>query len=166
VTSNQFNTPIQSNTLNNFNTIEESLLKDSLNTNVRLDLASKYYTQQNFEKALFHFLKVSEIEPKNLIALINIGNIYYDTQVFDKAIIYYDKALTIDNNNINVKCDKATCYLNSNMPDKAIEILKENIKQDYNHAQSHHNLSVIYRQLGKNKEADEELLIFNKLNIN
>jgi tetratricopeptide (TPR) repeat protein len=158
--NNQANTSLD----NNIESIEKLLLTDSLNIDIRIDIASRYYSEQNFEKAFFHFFKVFEIDNKNLNALINLGNIYYDTQQFDKAIIYYDKALIIDKGNINVKCDLATCYLNIKMPEKAIEILKENVAINYNHAQSHYNLAVIYKQIGKIKESDEEMRIFNSLN--
>jgi hypothetical protein len=42
-------------------------------------------------------------------------------------------------------------------------LLKENIKIDYNHLQSHHNLSLVYDKLGMKTESAEELAIFDKL---
>lgn len=143
---------------------EKQLGTDSLNIEVRLNLASILYSTKEFEKAIYHFSIVNKINKKNLEALISLGNIYYDIQQNEKAIDYYEKALAIDNKNINVRCDLATCYLNIKKPEKALEILKENIVMNFNHTQSHYNLSIVYKQLGKTKEAEEELKIFNKLN--
>ncbi|MFH0867648.1 MAG: hypothetical protein V1904_15770, partial [Bacteroidota bacterium] len=70
----------------------------------------------------------------------------------------------LDSTNTNVRCDMATCYLNIKKPQKALILLKENIKMDNNHSQSHHNLSVVYTELGMTKEAEEESDIFKKMN--
>lgn len=146
--------------------LESSLIQDSLNIENRLDLALRYYSKYEFEKAIFHFSKIISIDGKNLDAIINIGNVYYDTQQYAKAMEYYQNALVIDDSNINVRCDYATCYLNEKMPEKAIEILNENVKRNFNHAQSHYNLAIIYKQLGKVQESDKEMKIFNSITPN
>jgi len=142
---------------------EKILEKDSLNTDLRSQLATSYYAAKNFEKAIFHFLKIYSADNKNLSAITNLGNLYYDTGKNEKAIEFYEKALKIDNTNIGVRCDMATCYMNIKNFDKAITILKENIQMNDKHIQSHHNLAIAYKQSGKQKEADEEMAIFEKL---
>lgn len=142
----------------------ETMLKtDSLNTDIRLKLAAIYYTNKNYEKAIYHYLIVNSIDKNNLAALFNLGNIYYDTQRNKEAIQYYERFLKLDNNNSNVRCDLATCYMNLNNIDKAISLLRENIKINFNHPQSHYNLSVMLKQTGKVAEAEEELKIFNSM---
>jgi tetratricopeptide (TPR) repeat protein len=142
----------------------EMMLKtDSLNTDIRLKLAAIYYTNKNFDKALYHYQIVNLIDKKNMAALFNLGNVYYDTQQNEQAIKYYEKFLELDKNNSNVRCDLATCYMNLNNTGKAISLLRENIKIDFNHLQSHYNLSVMLKQTGKTAEADEELKIYNTL---
>lgn len=142
---------------------EEILEDDSLNTELRLALAANYYVEKQFEKAIYHLLIVCRIDKKNIEALITLGNVYYDAGQDVDAIIYYEKALVMDNKNVDVLCDLATCYLNMNKPDKSYSLLMKNLKINPNHAQSHHNLSVVYTQLGKTKEAAEEMEIYNKL---
>jgi Tfp pilus assembly protein PilF len=151
------------NTVDSFAVYEKALALDSLNIDLRNALAAKYYSADDYERAEFHYSKVCNVDKKNLLALTGLGNIFYDTKQFKKAIEYYQKALSIDEKNTNVRCDMATCYLNINLPGKALIILKENLAIDYNHAQSHHNLSVVYQKLGKQKEADEEMRIYNNL---
>ena len=142
---------------------ENMLLKDSSNISLRTLLAKEYYAAKKYNNAISHFTTIYNYNNKNLTALINLGNLYYDTELYDKAIEFYKKALVIDNTNTNVRCDMATCYLNIKEPKTALALLKENIKMDNNHKQSHHNLSVVYTELGMTKEAEEETAIFDKL---
>lgn len=142
---------------------ENVLINDSLNTDLRLALATNYYAEKQFDKAIEHLLIVCNIDNKNIEALIILGNIYYDSEQNENAIKYYEKALALDNKNVNVRCDLATSYLNIKNPNKALNLLKKNIEMQPNHAQSHHNLSIVYTQLGKTKEAEEQMKIFNKL---
>jgi len=144
-------------------TYETVLQNDSLNTDVRLKLAAIYYTNKNFDKAIYHYRIVNKIDKENLAALFNLGNIYYDTQQNQEAIAYYERFLKLDNKNSNVRCDLATCYMNLNNTDKAISLLRENIKINFNHPQSHYNLSVMLKQIGKTAEGEEELKIYDTL---
>lgn len=146
--------------LDNIDSYEMALKTDSLNTGIRLRLAGQYYTNKNYDKALYHYLVVNNIDKKNMAALFNLGNVYYDTQQDELAIKYYEKYLELDKTNSNVRCDLATCYLNLNNTNKAISLLYENIKINYNHPQSHYNLSVILKQSGKTAEAEEEMKIY------
>ena len=171
--SNESKKTDNSNTQTNNNTVEtpaydnawyeKTLVHDSLNIELRTTLAANYYTSKESDKAIYHFLKIYKIDNKNLTALTKLGNLYYDTQQNEKAIEFYEKAIAIDNKNIDMRCDLATSYLGINKLEKAIQILKENIKMHYNHEKSHHNLSVILRQSGRIKEADEEMKIYNQM---
>ena len=143
---------------------ENILSKDSLNIELRLALATNYYAERNFDKAIYHLLIVYNIDNNNIEALINLGNVYYDWGQNEKAIEFYEKALVLDTKNVNVRCDLATCYLNIKDPEKALSLLKKNLGQDKNHVQTHHNLAVVYKELGKTKEAEEEINIYNNLN--
>lgn len=143
--------------------LETELKTDSLNTELRLRLAAVYYTNKDFEKAISHYLIVTQIDKENMAALFNLGNAYYDTEQNEKAIIYYEKFLKLDKSNSNARCDLATCYLNINNPAKAISLLRENIRINNNHPQSHYNLSVILKQTGKIAEADTEMEIYKKM---
>ncbi len=143
---------------------ENVLAKDSLNTQLHLALATNYYAEKQFDKAIEHLTKVCSLEKENLEAIIILGNVFYDATQYENAIVYYEKALVLDAKDLNVRCDLATCYLNIKKTDKAFALLKKNLEMDSKHAQSHHNLSVVYKEMGKTKESDEEMKIFNSLN--
>ncbi|MBK6966794.1 MAG: tetratricopeptide repeat protein [Bacteroidales bacterium] len=143
--------------------LETMLKTDSLNLETRLKTAAIYYTNNNFDKAIYHYLIVNRIDKDNLAALFNLGNIYYDIQRNEEAVKYYEQFLKLEKNNTNVRCDLATCYMNLNNTEKAISLLRENIKIDFNHAQSHYNLSVMLKLTGKTADAEEELKIYNAM---
>ncbi|MFZ4546912.1 MAG: tetratricopeptide repeat protein [Bacteroidales bacterium] len=145
---------------------ETALMTDSLNTDIRLKLAAEYYMNKDLQKAQFHYLKIIGYDKNNMAALFNLGNISYDLQQYSQAIKYYEAFLEKDSNNSNVRCDLATCYLNIDNPQKAISILQENIRLNANHLQSHYNLSVVLKQVGKTEEAEKELKIYNALSAN
>ncbi len=146
-----------------FSAMENQLSGDSLNIELRSVLAAKYYSVGNLNKAAYHFSLVHEMAPTNLDAVRNLGNIFYDDNKNEKAIQFYEQALAIEPNDINMRCDLATCYSRINKLKKATDILRENIKKDFNHAQSHYNLSVILEQDGKMKEAAEEMKIYRSI---
>ncbi|NVO19317.1 MAG: tetratricopeptide repeat protein [Bacteroidetes bacterium] len=149
--------------LDDHTTYEKILAKDSLNTDARLKLAAYYYLNKDYNKALYHFLIVHTIDKNNMAALFNLGNINYDLEQNEEAIPYYEKFLAKDKSNYNVRCDLATCYIRLNKYDKAINLLKENIQANYNHLQSHFNLSYALKQSGKITEANEEMNVYQKL---
>ena len=153
----------ETNVVDSLTILNNMLIIDSLNDQVRVRLATKYYIGKDFDKAIFHFLKVYTHDNKNMIALLTLGNLYYDTQEDKKAIIYYQKYLALDSTAIYARCDMATCYLNIKQPDQAKKFLLQNLRQDPNHIQSHHNLSVVYKELGMIKEANAEMEIFTEL---
>jgi tetratricopeptide (TPR) repeat protein len=162
--SNQVSVPNNnSNIITDVGPLEKLVKDDSLNVINRLNLGTAYYSNMEFDKAIVQYMKVLDLEKKNIDAIINLGNIYYDINENQKAVDFYKKALAIDNKNLNVSCDMATCLDKLGKTDEAIKILKDNIKIDFNHAQSHHNLSKFYEKKGNKTEEEKEEKIFNDM---
>jgi len=143
--------------------LENVLLTDSLNIPARLKLAGIYYSIGNTGKALDHYFFILRHDENNQEAIVNVGNLYYDLHKYQEAIPYYERYLKTDKNNIGVRCDLATCYLNIDDIPKAGSLLKENLRINPNHPQSHYNLSVLLSRTGKQQEADAEMKIFTSL---
>ena len=55
-----------------------------------------HYRQENFETSAWHFLRVIELKPDNLMAYVNLGNVYYSQGMYEKALEGYRKAAQID----------------------------------------------------------------------
>jgi tetratricopeptide (TPR) repeat protein len=103
--------------------------------------------------------------PKNLDALIQLGNLYYDQGQHLQAVEWYGKALDIDPRNPNVRTDRGTSYWNLNQPDEAIAEFQKSLQVDPGHVQTLYNMGLVYLR-GKNniaeaKKAWQKLLAAN-----
>lgn len=108
------------------------------------------------------FQEILAKDPKNLQALVALGNIFFDTGQDLQAIENYERALAIEPGNNNVRTDMAVCYRRAKRPDRAIEELKRVISSDPRHPQSRFNLGIILVQdvgdLAGGAKAWEDLL--------
>ncbi len=82
-------------------------------------------------------------DPKNLNALIELGNAYFDTDQFDKAIESYSRALEIDQKNADVRTDLGIMYRRKKDFDRAIVEFKKAAELDSKHINSRYNLGIV-----------------------
>lgn len=82
-------------------------------------------------------------DPKNLKALIEIGNLNFDSNQIDEAVKYYSQALEIDPQNTDVRTDLGIMYRRRGEIDKAIGEFKKAAQIDPRHANSRYNLGVV-----------------------
>jgi cytochrome c-type biogenesis protein CcmH/NrfG len=88
---------------------------------------------------------VLEKDPKNLQALITLGNVYFDTDRYQEAIDAYSKALAIDPKNPDVRTDMGIMYRRLGQFDKAIEAFRQAAQDNPMHANSRFNLGVVLK---------------------
>jgi cytochrome c-type biogenesis protein CcmH/NrfG len=78
-------------------------------------------------------LAAIKADPKNVDALIQLGNVYYDHHVYPEAIQYYTRALELKPDNPDVRTDLGTAFWYSGFADNAVaeyeKVLK--IRPDY-----------------------------------
>jgi len=84
-----------------------------------------------------------EKNPKDIEALIFLGNANYDIQRCEKAAEYYEQALVLDPKNIRVRTDLATCYRNTGKVEQAVKELKQVLAIDPLHENALYNLGII-----------------------
>jgi predicted Zn-dependent protease len=82
-------------------------------------------------------------DPKNLNALIELGNAYMDTSRFPQAIGAYEQALAIDPNNVNVTVDMGICQRRSGRPDLALKAFRGAQKLQPKHGLARMNAGVV-----------------------
>lgn len=111
------------------------------------------------------FLKdILREDPKNLNALIKLGNIMMDTKQFKEAIDAYEKALKIEPKNVDVRVDLGTCYRYVGMPNKAVEEYRKAITINPKHPYAHKNLGVVLiYDLGDTSGGIKELELYLSL---
>ncbi len=82
-------------------------------------------------------------DPKNLNALISLGNMMMDKSRFNEAIDAYQKALDIDPKNVDVRVDMGTCYRNIGKPDVAVKEYRKGLEFNPQHLNGNRNLGVV-----------------------
>lgn len=82
--------------------------------------------------------------PKDVEALVFLGNANYDIQRFEKAKEFYLQALDADPHNTHVQTDLASAYRNLGDIDKALEELDRVLKVDPKHEVALYNSGIIY----------------------
>jgi cytochrome c-type biogenesis protein CcmH/NrfG len=82
-------------------------------------------------------------DPKNLKALIELGNLYFDAEQFDSAIQFYTRALEIDPKNPDVRTDMGIMYRRKGNPDRALAEFKRAAQEDPKHVNSRYNIGVV-----------------------
>jgi cytochrome c-type biogenesis protein CcmH/NrfG len=93
-----------------------------------------------------------EKNPKDLEALIFLGNANYDITRFDNASQYYKSALEIDPTRIHVRTDLATCYLKLGQTDNALAELQKVLKQDPDYENALYNVGLILLEIKKDNQ--------------
>jgi Tfp pilus assembly protein PilF len=102
--------------------------------------------------------KTVEQAPKDVALLTQLGNKLYDAGQFNQAAEYYQRVMAIDPGNISVSTDLGTALFYAGQVDAAIAQLNQSLKLDPRHAQTLHNLVVVYWQGKKDLKAANETL--------
>lgn len=88
---------------------------------------------------------ILEKDPRDLQALITLGNAYFDTDRYQEAIDAYSKALAIDPKNPDVRTDMGIMYRKLGKFDKAIEAFRQAASENPMHVNSRFNLGVVLK---------------------
>jgi tetratricopeptide (TPR) repeat protein len=81
--------------------------------------------------------------PKDLDALIFLGNANYDVQRYQEAEELYRRALEIDAENVRVRTDRATALHRLGRSREAVEELQRALVIDYRHENALYNIGMI-----------------------
>ena len=88
---------------------------------------------------------VLEQDPKNLGALITLGNAYFDTDRYHEAIDAYSRALAIDPKNPDVRTDMGIMCRKLGQFDKALEAFRQAAQDQPLHVNSRFNIGIILK---------------------
>jgi cytochrome c-type biogenesis protein CcmH/NrfG len=82
-------------------------------------------------------------DPKNLSALVELGNLYFDTDQSKEAVEAYSKYLAIKPDNADVRTDMGIMYRKLGDSDRAIQEFRKAAQTDPAHANSRYNIGVV-----------------------
>jgi tetratricopeptide (TPR) repeat protein len=88
------------------------------------------------------YLGLIETNPKDINALVGLGNLYFDFQQFQLAANMYERALKIDPTNTYVRTDLGVAYFNLGLTDIAIREFQKVLKDNPKHVTAHYNLGI------------------------
>ena len=82
-------------------------------------------------------------DPKNLPALVELGNLYFDSGQPKEAIEAYNQYLAIKPDNADVRTDMGIMHRASGDFDRAIEEFKKAAQSDPKHINSRYNIGIV-----------------------
>jgi cytochrome c-type biogenesis protein CcmH/NrfG len=82
-------------------------------------------------------------DPKNVKALVQLGNAYFDADQFDRAIETYSQVLEVDPKNADVRTDLGIMYRRKGNFNRAIAEFKKAAEGDPKHVNSRYNLGIV-----------------------
>jgi len=82
-------------------------------------------------------------DPKNLPALVELGNLYFDTDQPKEAIEAYSRYLAVKPDNADVRTDMGIMYRKLGQFDKALEEFRKAAQSDPKHANSRYNTGLV-----------------------
>ena len=89
------------------------------------NLAFIYEKLKKWDLAKKYFDKVNQLDPNNLIYLINISNYYHSLNQLDKSTAVLKKAMKIAPKNINVLYNLARNYANEGNFEDSIKLIEK-----------------------------------------
>lgn len=82
-------------------------------------------------------------DPKNLSALVELGNLYFDSDQPREAVEAYGKYLAVKPDNADVRTDMGIMYRKLGDSDRAIQEFKKAAQTDPRHVNSRYNIGVV-----------------------
>jgi len=81
--------------------------------------------------------------PKNVDAVVQLGNTYFDAEQWDNAIIWYKKAVELDPKNADASTDLGVSLYYSNRPDEALAQFERSLKISPTHTKTLLNKGIV-----------------------
>jgi tetratricopeptide (TPR) repeat protein len=82
-------------------------------------------------------------DPKNVDAVIRLGNTYFDAEHWDEAIEWYKRAVELDPKNADASTDLGVSLYYTNKPDEALAQFERSLKIDPKHTKTLLNKGIV-----------------------
>jgi len=91
-------------------------------------------------------------DPRNVEALVQLGNMYMDAAKFQQSIDYYERALAV-REDANVRTDLGICYKQTNQLEKSLTAFRQAGTESPEQWQARYNEAIILQEMGRIDEA-------------
>jgi transcriptional regulator with PAS, ATPase and Fis domain len=142
--------------------------QESLAFQCRLNLGMLFKERGELEKAVEQYGLVLEANPRNLLALGNLGDCLMTLERYEEAVRVYRralKALPEGEERLNLQNDLGVCYFKKGMMEKAVAEFKAVLKKNPDHVNAIYNLGQVYYHeglTGRMKQDYEEFVKSSK----
>lgn len=82
-------------------------------------------------------------DPKNVDAMVQLGNTYFDAEQFEDAITWYQNALKLDPANPDASTDLGVSYFYTDRPDQALAQFERSLQIDPRHTKTMLNKGIV-----------------------
>ncbi len=89
--------------------------------------------------------KMLAVNPKNVEALVQLGNDYFDAGNYEKAVETYQRSLQIDPRNADVITDMGVSYRKLGKSQEAVDTFRKALEVDPDHTMALFNLGIVLR---------------------
>jgi tetratricopeptide (TPR) repeat protein len=130
--------------------------------NVHFSIGNLLWTRSRSEEALLELQEEVKLDPNHPQAHYEIGDIYYGQGKLAEAETHLLKAVQIDPSMIEAHLALERLYTNQQQVTKALHHLAKAVEIDPEDATPHYRLAGLYRKLGRIREAEKEMQLFEK----
>jgi tetratricopeptide (TPR) repeat protein len=82
-------------------------------------------------------------DPKNVGAMVQLGNTYFDAERYADAIKWYEQALSLDPKNADASTDLGVSYYYTNRADDALKQFEQSLRIDPKHTKTLLNQGIV-----------------------
>ena len=99
------------------------------------------------------YQQVLKYDPKNVGALVGLGNMYHDARKWQQAADYYQQALAVEPKRADVRTDMGIAYFNLGLNEVAEGEFRKVLEQQPRHANASYNLGIVLHATGRTAAA-------------
>ena len=134
----------------------DALQADPDRADVHDAVATAYFIVKQYDKAIEHFTRVTQLRPKDAKAYVNLGAVHNRKEEFPKAADLLKKAVTRDGKSVEAYYNLGIAYRGLKQPAMAINSYKEAIKINPRMLDAMQNLGNTYLEMNNLKGAIEQ----------
>ncbi|TFG88826.1 MAG: tetratricopeptide repeat protein, partial [Candidatus Atribacteria bacterium] len=124
-------------------------------------LGLAYLEENKLEEAETEFLKIIDLDPKEVMGFANLGIVHLRMGSFEKAEEWLQKAIKLQPEDPDVRLILAKVYEMSGAPEKAVEELEKIMEFSPGHVKSLFNLTELYASM-QGEEAEAQRLKYTR----
>jgi tetratricopeptide (TPR) repeat protein len=130
--------------------------------NIHFAIGSLYWKNQKFDQAWTELQSEVKADPNHAQALYELGDICAFQGRTAEAEKYFLEALKHEPGMVEAHFALEKIYTESNRYDKSLVQLRAILQANANDSTAHYRLSLVYRKLGRQQDAERELALFNR----